>query len=61
MLVSTAWEEHNLPVILITGDQWDPINVNLVRRKMEQTELIMNLWHKPDGYCGNEERSRKKG
>ena len=27
--VPTAWEEHNLPVILITGGQWYPMNEEL--------------------------------
>ena len=30
--VPTAWEEQNLPVILLTGDQWDPMNVELGSR-----------------------------
>ena len=25
--VQTKWEEHNLPVIYLIGDQWDPMNV----------------------------------
>ena len=35
----TAWEEKNLPVILLTGDQWDPMNVDLGIRTRYQAEL----------------------
>ena len=36
--VPTEWEQHNLPVIFLIGDQWDPINVELGSRKMQQAE-----------------------
>ena len=39
--VPTDWEERNLPVILLTGDRWDPINVDLSTgsRTREQAEM----------------------
>ena len=37
----TEWEERNLPVILLTGDTWDPVNVDLGvgSRTREQAEM----------------------
>ena len=34
------WEEQNLPVILLTGDQWDHMNMELGSRTREQAELM---------------------
>ena len=27
--VPTDWETHNLPIIMLTGEDWDPVNIGL--------------------------------
>jgi hypothetical protein len=36
------WEMHNLPIIMLTGEDWDPINVGFGNgRSREQAEMQM--------------------
>jgi hypothetical protein len=38
--VSTDWEMRNLPILMLTGEEWDPVNVGLgSRRSSEQVEM----------------------
>jgi hypothetical protein len=34
------WETHNLPIIMLTGEDWDPVNVGFGNgRSKEQAEM----------------------
>jgi hypothetical protein len=38
--VPTDWETRNLPIIMLTGEEWDPVNVGLgTGRSREQAEM----------------------
>jgi hypothetical protein len=38
--VPTDWETHNLPIIMLTGEEWDPVNVGLgTGQSREQAEM----------------------
>ena len=37
--VLTEWEEKHLPILLLTGDTWDPTDIQLGTRTQEQTAL----------------------
>jgi hypothetical protein len=38
--VPTNWETHNLPIIMLTGEDWDPVNVGFGNgRSREQAEM----------------------
>jgi hypothetical protein len=38
--VPTDWETRNLPIVMLTGEEWDPVNVGLGNgRSREQAEL----------------------
>jgi hypothetical protein len=40
--VPTNWETHNLPIIMLTCEDWDPVNVGLGNRhSREQAEMQM--------------------
>ena len=43
--VPTAWEDQNLPVIFLTEEQWDPMNVELggMTRDKEELRTIISL------------------
>ena len=44
LLFPTVWEEQDLPVVFITGDQRDPINADIVSRTRYQAELSTNKY-----------------
>jgi hypothetical protein len=36
----TDWEMHNLPIIMLTGEDWDPVNVGFGNgHSREQAEM----------------------
>ena len=38
--VPMDWETHNLPIIMLTGEDWDPVNVGFGNgRSREQAEM----------------------
>jgi hypothetical protein len=40
--VPTDWETHNLPIIMLTGEDWDPVHVGFGNgRSREQAEMRM--------------------
>jgi hypothetical protein len=40
--VPTDWETRNLPIIMLTGEDWDPVNVGFGNgRRREQAEMRM--------------------
>jgi hypothetical protein len=40
--VPMDWETHNLPIIMLTGEEWDPVNVGLgTGQSREQAEMRM--------------------
>jgi hypothetical protein len=40
--VLTDWEMHNLPIIMLTGEDWDPVNVGFGNgHSSEQAEMQM--------------------
>jgi hypothetical protein len=40
--VPMDWETHNLPIIMLTGEDWDPVNVGFGNgRSREQAEMWM--------------------
>jgi hypothetical protein len=42
--VPTDWETCNLPIIMLTGEDWDPVNVGLGNgQSREQAEMGM-IW-----------------
>jgi hypothetical protein len=43
--VLTDWETHNLPIIMLTGEDWDPVNVGFGNgHSTEQAEMQMILY-----------------
>jgi hypothetical protein len=45
--VPMDWETHNLPIIMLTGEDWDPVNVgfgNGHSRGNKQKCARFNLW-----------------
>jgi hypothetical protein len=44
--VTTDWEMHNLPIIILTGEDWDPVNVgygNGHSREQAEMQMIQSL------------------
>jgi hypothetical protein len=44
--VPTDWETRNLPIIMLTGEEWDPVNVGLgtgQSREQAKMQTIMSL------------------
>jgi hypothetical protein len=44
--VPTDWETRNLPIIMLTGEDWDPVNVgfgNGHRREQAEMQMIQSL------------------
>jgi hypothetical protein len=40
--VPTDWEMHNLPIIMLTDEDWDPVNVGFGNgHSREQAEMRM--------------------
>jgi hypothetical protein len=44
--VPTDWEMHNLPIIMLTGEDWDPVNIgfgNGCSREQAEMQMIQSL------------------
>jgi hypothetical protein len=56
--VPTDWETHNLPIIMLTSEDWDLVNVDLVLDKAGNKQNVNNLvfgnWSAKTEYGGNE-------
>ncbi len=42
--VPTDWETHNLPIIMLSGEDWDPMNVGLGNGQSSEQAEMQTIW-----------------